>query len=160
MDATALHPLLEPLAGLLGTWRGEGRGHYPTIADFSYGEEARFWHTGKPVLSYQQRTWSLADGAPLHAEMGYLRPQPEGTVELVLAHSFGIVELSTGRLNGNRLLLESTALVPAASAKPVAALRRTYDLAPGELRYELAMAYGGHALQRHLRAELRRVADA
>lgn len=160
MDTTELHPLLEPLAMLLGTWRGEGQGHYPTIAGFTYGEEARFWHAGKPVMSYQQRTWSLADGTPLHSEMGYLRPQPDGTVELVIAHSFGIVEISTGRADGRHLVLETAALVPTGSAKRVDALARSYEMAPDELSYELAMAYGGHALQPHLSAKLVRAAGA
>ncbi|MGH9024308.1 MAG: FABP family protein [Acidimicrobiia bacterium] len=63
----ALHPHVGPLGFLLGTWRGEGEGFYPTVPRFAYGEEVRFWHSGKPFLAYSQRTWSLADGRPLHA---------------------------------------------------------------------------------------------
>ena len=39
-----LHGDLQPLAFLLGRWCGEGKGGYPTIAPFAYGEEVRFWH--------------------------------------------------------------------------------------------------------------------
>ena len=31
-------PALVPLASLLGTWKGDGRGHYPTVSDFAFSE--------------------------------------------------------------------------------------------------------------------------
>lgn len=45
-----LHPALVPLSHLLGRWRGEGEGGFPTINSFRYGEELLFSHSGK-VLS-------------------------------------------------------------------------------------------------------------
>jgi hypothetical protein len=126
-QAPPLHPELEPLAGLLGTWRGEGAGEYPTISPFRYGEELRFWHVGKPFLAYAQRTWSPEDGRPLHAETGYWRAKPGGTVELVLAHPTGIVEVQEGHQDG------------------------------GRLTYTIAMAAVGQPLTHHLAAELHRV---
>ncbi|HZU46044.1 MAG TPA: FABP family protein, partial [Mycobacterium sp.] len=91
-----LHPDLEALAPLLGTWAGRGSGKYPTIEPFEYLEEVVFSHVGKPFLIYGQKTKAPADGKPLHAETGYLRvPQP-GRVELVLAHPSGITEIEVG----------------------------------------------------------------
>jgi THAP4-like, heme-binding beta-barrel domain len=151
-----LHPDLQPLAGLLGTWRGEGAGEYPTISPFRYGEEVRFWHVGKPFLAYAQRTWSLEDGRPLHAETGYWRARPGGAVEVVLAHPTGIVEVQEGRVDGGRIELHSTTMARTATAKSVTALARRLELAGDRLRYTLAMAAVGQPLQHHLAAELRR----
>ncbi len=155
-----LHPGMEQLAGLLGTWRGEGAGEYPTIEPFRYREEVRFWHVGKPFLAYAQRTWAADDGRPLHAETGYWRLAPDGTVEVVLAHPTGIVEVLEGRLEpaagGGRVELASTAMARTASAKEVTALHRVFELRDGVLAYTLAMAAVGQPLVHHLAAELRR----
>lgn len=97
-DSTArspppVHPLVAPLEYLLGKWRGEGEGGYPTINSFSYGEELVFSHSGKPVISYSQKTWKLASGEPMHAESGYWRPRPDGSIDVVIAQSTGLVEV-------------------------------------------------------------------
>jgi hypothetical protein len=152
-----LHPDVVPLAGLLGTWRGEGVGEYPTIASFRYGEEVRFWHVGKPFLAYTQRTWSLDDDRPLHAESGFWRAKPGGVVEVVLAHPTGIVEVLEGRMDDGRIELGSTAVARTSTAKEVTALRRRFELDGDTLGYSLAMAAVGQALQHHLAATLRRV---
>jgi THAP4-like, heme-binding beta-barrel domain len=159
----ALHPDVRALAGLLGTWRGEGAGEYPTIAPFRYREEVRFWHVGKPFLAYAQRTWALDDGRPLHAETGYWRATPAGTVEVVLAHPTGIAEVLAGRLAGpeaaggrRRIELASTAIARTGSAKQVGELRRVFELDGAVLAYTLAMAAVGQPLRHHLAAELHR----
>jgi hypothetical protein len=117
-----LHPNVLPLAGLIGTWRGEGAGTYPTITPFRYGEEISFRSSGKPFLAYEQRTWALDDGRPLHAEAGYWRPQPDGSVEVVMAHPTGIVEVLEGRLEGGRIDLTSTTVATTSTAVKVTAL--------------------------------------
>lgn len=45
-----VHPAIQPLSYLLGTWRGQGEGGFPTINSFSYGEELVFSHSGKVLL--------------------------------------------------------------------------------------------------------------
>jgi hypothetical protein len=151
------HPDVAALAGLLGTWRGEGAGEYPTITSFRYGEEVRFWHVGKPFLAYTQRTWSLDDGRPLHGESGYWRAKPDGAVEVVLAHPTGIVEVLEGRVDGGRIELGSTTVARTGTAKEVTALRRRFELDGDTLGYSVAMAAVGQPLQHHLAATLRRV---
>lgn len=91
----ALHPAVQPLAFLLGSWRGQGEGSYPpTISPFRYSEELQFSHNpNKPVISYSQKTWKLNSGEPMHAESGYWRPKLDGTIEVVIAQSTGLVEV-------------------------------------------------------------------
>jgi hypothetical protein len=156
MTEPPLHPALEPIAWLLGTWAGEGKGHYPTIEGFAYREESRFAHAGKPVMSYVQRTWSLENGAALHSESGFLRPQEGGAIELVLGHSFGIAELSEGRIDGRRIELMSRSLTPSSTAKHVLAVRRVIEARNDTLAYDIEMAIGDHPLQNHLSAQLHR----
>jgi hypothetical protein len=158
-DSNAPHGDLAPLAFLLGTWRGEGVGGYPTMEAFRYGEEVTFRHNGKPFLAYTQRTWSLDDGRPLHAETGYWRPQPSNAVEVVLAHPTGIAEIYYGTVAFNRVELVTDVVARTTSAKEVTALKRLYGLVDGTLMYAVDMAAVGQPLQAHLSATLERVED-
>jgi THAP4-like, heme-binding beta-barrel domain len=160
VDGPRLHPDVAAVAVLLGTWRGEGRGVYPTIPSFQYDEEVEFVHTGKPFLVYGQRSWARDDGRPLHMETGYWRPAGAGRVELVLAHPNGITEVEEGTVEatatGIRLSLATTAVARTGSAKEVTALTRTLEVDGDVLRSRVDMAAVGRPLQRHLEAELHR----
>jgi hypothetical protein len=137
---------------------GAGTGTYPTVDDFTYGEEARFWHSGKPHLLYSQRTWDATTGAPMHAETGFWRPQEDGSIELVLSHSFGLTEISTGTVSGRRIEVSGHSLVPAPSAKPVTSVERAYTVDGDVLEYSFGMAAAEQPLQAHLLARLQRAA--
>ena len=149
-----LHPDVASLAFLLGRWEGEGTGGYPTVGSFSYGEELRFSHVGKPYVHYAQRTWSLDDGRPLHAETGYLRAGPDGHAELLVAEPLGIVEVLEGTCSGTVLDLHSVLVGRTSTAKKVSAVSRRLAVEGSVLRYELAMEAVGEELQGHLRGEL------
>lgn len=48
---------------------------------------------GQPVIAYSQKTWKLASGEPMHAESGYWRPKIDGSIEVVISQSTGLVEV-------------------------------------------------------------------
>ena len=154
-----LHPLCGPLAPLLGTWRGTGRGSYPTIDDFDYVEELVFGHVGKPFLSMVQRSRDPSTGEPLHAEAGYLRALPDGAVELTVAQPSGVVEVDLGSVtrtsDGLVVELESAEVGLTSTAKSVTAVRRRLEVVGSTLISELWMAAVGEAdLIHHVRSEL------
>lgn len=155
-----LHPDLELLAPLLGTWAGRGAGEYPTIQPFEYLEEVVFSHVGKPFLAYAQKTKGAADGKPMHAETGYLRVPEPGHVELVLAHPSGVTEIEVGSFSVTGDLIEielattSVGLTP--TAKEVSALGRSFRVDGDQLSYSVRMGAVGQPLQHHLAAVLQR----
>ena len=49
-----MHEMIAPLSWLLGKWRSEnGKGQYPTIKSFEYGEEVEFFHVGQPNVQFK-----------------------------------------------------------------------------------------------------------
>lgn len=155
----SLHPNLERLSWLVGTWRGRGVGEYPTIDDFGYVEEIAFGHVGKPFLSYVQRTRDSTSNLPLHAEAGYIRVGDAGELELVIAQPSGIVELHEGVLDDRTLTFRATGVHVTATAKSVTDVLRTLTVVDDELRYEVSMAAVGLPLTHHLAATLERATD-
>ena len=175
-EPVVLHPQLGPIGDLLGTWEGPGAGSYPTIEPFRYHERVTFGHVGKPFLTYQQRTWDADNGAPLHAEVGYLRvvagavpvddadagddgPTLAATplrLEFVLAHPTGIAEVEEGTLADGVLRLSTTTVGRTTTAKLVRSVRREFRLDEDELSYDLWMAHADTPETHHLHATLRR----
>lgn len=147
---------LAPLEFLLGTWTGRGRGVYPTIDPFDYGEEVVFAFAGKPYLAYSQRTWRLDDGAPLHAESGFWRPAGPGRVEVMLAHPFGATELLEGTVTGAALRLVSRHVALSSTAKRIDAVERDVDVSGDRLTYRVRMAAVAEPMSHHLEATLSR----
>jgi hypothetical protein len=164
-DGPAIHPGIEILAPLLGTWSGSGRGEYPTIESFEYDETITLGHVGKPFLAYQQRTKACDDGRPLHAESGYWRTPSAGLAELLIAHPTGITEVLEGFAAPNSAGATDTLIVDvrssvigrSGSAKEVTRTERTFEITGDVLRYTMRMAAVGEPLQHHLSATLHRV---
>jgi hypothetical protein len=159
MNDLPLHPLCAPVAFLLGEWRGTGHGGYPGMTPFAYREEMRVWHSGKPYLAFEQRTWQTdgpRSGRELHGELGYLRCREDGGLELMVAMAPGHVEVSSGSVEDTRITLASVGVVDAPSAAAVSAVTRTWWLDADLLRYDLEMSALDQSMTWHLTAELRR----
>ena len=155
-----LHPDCGPLAWMLGTWQGNGRGDYPTIEPFQYAQELIFTHDGRPFFHYFARAWivdeagdKVREGA---LETGFLRCKPEGKVELVLTHHTGFAEVWYGEAGAGKLDLTTDAVVRTETAKEYVAGKRLYGNVEGDLLYAFDMAAMGQGLQPHLWARLQR----
>ncbi|MFJ5831954.1 FABP family protein [Streptomyces sp. NPDC093089] len=161
-EPPAPHELLAPVAGLLGTWVGRGRGEYPTLAEeFAYEQEVTFSHDGRPFLHYEARAWIVdADGTPLRPaarESGWWRMKPDGGVEALITQPTGIAEIMVGRAGDGAVDLATHTVALAPTAKHVEATRRRYTLADdGTLDFLHDLAAVGQPLRHHLSAQLRR----
>jgi hypothetical protein len=172
----ALHPAVVPLRAYLGLWRGFGKGGYPTIDDFDYGQEIRISHDGRPFLAYESRAWVLDQDyrpvRPAARESGWWRPviqdgEPTDELEVLLTGPTGIMELYLGRVDGPTperpgagtvsVELATDAVMRTATAKEVTAGHRLYGIVGEELMYAQEMAAVGHGLAPHLSARLSRV---
>jgi len=104
-----LHPDLNPLAWLVGTWRGKGRGDYPGIESFEFNHEVVFNHDSRDFLNYFSRSWILnADGEivkPGPSEVGFWRIKPNNILEVLISHSTGITEGWVGHFDGPKMQL-------------------------------------------------------
>ncbi|KAL3499513.1 hypothetical protein ACH5RR_038606 [Cinchona calisaya] len=155
------HPAVQPLSFLLGTWRGQGEGGFPTITPFKYHEEVTFsHHPSKPVISYSQKTWKLKDSGeplPMHAESGYWRPKPDGrTIEVVIAQSTGLVEVQKGTFDEKeKVVMLKSDLV--GNATKVKEINREFKVVNDELTYVVEMGTNVTSLQSHLKASLKKV---
>ena len=157
-----LAPQCAPVAWLLGTWRGEGVGGYPTIDDFRFEQELTFTQNGKPFLAYSSRSWILdVEGArvrPAAVETGYWRVHEGGRLEVLLSHPTGFAEIWEGSVDGPRIEIRTDMVARTASAKEYTGGHRLYGLVEGELMWAYDMAAMGEPLQPHLSARLARVA--
>ncbi len=153
------NPDIEFLRFLLGTWRGEGAGQYPTIESFRYGEEMIFEDVGDRFVPYRESSWTLDGGEPIHFERGFLRPGSDiGALELTLAHPIGVAEVGEGRVEGTDMDIASRPLIRTSTGDPVRALARRYRVQGDVLTYEIDMETDETPLTRHLTGELRKVA--
>jgi hypothetical protein len=174
-----LHPACLSLLPLVGVWRGEGQIVYPTIdGPLFFGQQLTFAHDGRPFLIYTAQAWLLdaecgAVVRPAARETGFWRPrEQDDTLEVVIAHATGIVEIYYGQARTTTSWeLATDAVVRTETAKEVNTSQRLYGLVDTEadgddgagnggkdLAYVDERAMVGQPLQPHLSARLRRIA--
>ena len=155
-----LHPDCGPVAWMLGTWGGHGKGDYPSVEAFDYGQELVFQQDGRPFFHYFSRSWVIDEAGEkvreAAQETGFLRCRPGGEVELLLTHNTGFVEIWYGQAADGRLELSTDLVARTHSAKEVNGGHRLYGNVEGRLLYAYDMAATGHELQPHLWAQLER----
>ena len=154
----SINPALAHLSPLIGTWRGEGHGEYPTIRSFDYTDQWEFIDVGKPFLLFVERTWN-ANGDPMHTETGYIRAPSPGTLEIIAAIPTGQSEMGIGSYevddDGLKLVTDAKVL-NTPTAKRVDQIVRHYELRDDELLYVMDMSAVGEGLTLHLTARLSR----
>lgn len=155
-----LHPVLLGLAWMIGRWEGAGKGTYPGQPDFDFGQQIDFAHNGQNYLHYLSQTFELdAKGMavkPLTMETGFWRPQPDGTIEMVMCHPGGYAEVWYGKITGARVELSTDAVVRTSTAEEYTAGQRLYGNVEGDLMWTFDRAALGQPLQSYLWGRLQR----
>jgi len=159
-----LHPQCKPLAPLVRVWRGQGLAQYPSLlGEFPYGQQVSFAHDGRPFLCYEARAWLLSPSGevlqPAAREVGWWRMDEDETVEVILAHMFGICEIwYGGATSDNSWELATDKVERTDSARETTAAARLYGiLDDGQLAYVEERALRGLPMQPHLSAQLHRI---
>jgi hypothetical protein len=164
LDADLPTPLI-PLAWMIGVWAGAGVRGYPGIPESRFAQELTISHDGRPFLVHSSRTWLIDEDGnevePADAETGYWRvtgTDGDGvtSVELLLAHPDGVVEVYLGRVTGAKAELSTDAVLRTESAQEYNAAARLYVLVKGDLMWATDIAAFGRPLQSYASARLKR----
>jgi hypothetical protein len=153
---------LRPLAWLIGRWEGVGLVGYPGVEEAQFGQAVDVTHDGRDFLQWESRSWYLDAETgertkPFAVESGFWRPLPGGEVELLLAHPTGVLELYYGPVEPARVQLKTDGVLRSPTAGEYNAATRMYGLVESQLFWALDVAAGGHELQNHSSARLKRV---
>ncbi|MBR7194054.1 FABP family protein [Gordonia hongkongensis] len=158
-----LHPGLLALLPLVGVWRGEGEGHDPqTDTDYHFAQQIVVSHDGQNFLTWESRSWVIDDDAayqrPDLRESGFWRIGEDDTIELLLAHAEGSIELFYGTpLNQTTWELATDVVIKAESGQRTGGAKRLYGLvADGDLAYVEERVDADGDLTPRLSAKLRR----
>ena len=160
-NTAKVHELIEPLSWLIGKWRSDnGHGIYPTIKDFSYGEELEFFHVGQPNIQFTSYSWHPETKKPLHREVGFIRRKPNtNTVAFLIAQNLGVCEIEEGTFTENEIKIESSSLgrLTFGSDPETKKVRRHFKRDGDTMELVLSMETVNTRMTEHLRIKYNRV---
>ncbi|NDK88740.1 FABP family protein [Gordonia desulfuricans] len=158
-----LHPGLLALLPMVGVWRGEGEANDPESGeDYHFAQQIVVSHDGQNFLNWESRSWVIDEDAnyvrPDLRETGYWRIGEDDTIELLLAHAEGSVELFYGTpLNQTAWELATDVVIKSESGFRTGGAKRLYGLVEdGDLAYVEERVDSDGDLIPRLSAKLRR----
>lgn len=156
-----LNPALMGVAWLIGRWEGNGHGSWPDSGEFTFGQQVDFSTNGGPYLHYLSQTFTLDDDGkpdqPLSIETGFWRPHDHASIEVVLAHPEGYVEVWAGNIEGAKISLTTDVVARTTTADlDYTGGQRLYGNVESDLLWTHDRATTDHALQPYMWARLTR----
>ena len=129
---------------LEGTWKGEGRGGYPTVTSFDYRETLVFTRRDEKTLAYEQRAQKRYDGGTeyleSHSENGFISILENDDLQLVNIQIGGRSEILDGTIESLDAIFRVHFVSKTLSNDPrMVSSARTFELEGDTLRYEMEM---------------------
>ena len=129
---------------LEGTWKGEGRGGYPTVTSFDYRETLGFTRRDEKTLAYEQRAQKRYDGGTeyleSHWENGFISILENDDLQLVNIQIGGRSEILVGTIESLDAIFRVHFVSKTLSNDPrMVSSARTFELEGDTLRYEMEM---------------------
>ena len=147
---------------LEGTWKGKGRGQFPTVTSFDYHETLTFTRRDEKTLAYEQRAQKHYDGQTewleSHWENGFIRILENGELELTSVQ-IGRTEVLAGSIESidNLFRIHFVSKTIANDPRMISSAR-TFELDGDTLRYEMEMhTTAVNRSTKHLGIVLRRI---
>jgi hypothetical protein len=139
-----IRPSTQVLDLLEGTWRGNGRGGYPTVTSFDYHETLVFTRRDEKTLAYEQRAQKRYDGQTevlqSHWENGFISILENGDLQLVNIQIGGRSEILVGTVEElDALFLIHFASKTLSNDPRMVSSARTFELEGDTLRYDMEM---------------------